>query len=197
MEKLFREAGGDTGGLATLTPVSEDPEAVGPIQAADAILGQGEQLLVVLSDEQYSRKLSLAMNSSIGEHYRHCLEHFQSLLNAVELDRVDYDRRQRDPQVETQRWKALQLTGALQRRLREISEVILARRIIAACQVNYCPTTSFPTQSSVAREMVYVVAHAIHHYALIAILARSMSISLPAHFGVAPSTLSHRGDLPR
>jgi len=46
-------------------------------------------------------------------------------------------------------------------------------------------------RSTVARELNYVVAHAIHHYALIAVIAGISGIRLPREFGVAPSTLNH------
>jgi len=39
---------------------------------------------------------------------------------------------------------------------------------------------------------MYAVAHAVHHYALIGVMAGIMKITLPAGFGVAPSTLKHQ-----
>ena len=39
--------------------------------------------------------------------------------------------------------------------------------------------------------MVYAIAHAIHHYALISVMSRLMDANLPEHFGVAPSTVAH------
>ena len=39
--------------------------------------------------------------------------------------------------------------------------------------------------------MVYSIAHAIHHYALISVMARLMEVKLPMNFGVAPSTVAH------
>ena len=48
------------------------------------------------------------------------------------------------------------------------------------------------TGSSLGRELVYAIAHAIHHYALISIMARLMEARLPENFGVAPSTVTHQ-----
>jgi len=39
---------------------------------------------------------------------------------------------------------------------------------------------------------MYAVAHAVHHYALIGVMAGIMGVELPAGFGVAPSTLKHQ-----
>ena len=62
----------------------------------------------------------------------------------------------------------------------------------ARCEVSYAHGDSPVTGSTFGREMVYAIAHAIHHYALISIMARLMEVSLPEHFGVAPSTVAQQ-----
>ena len=47
------------------------------------------------------------------------------------------------------------------------------------------------TGSTFGRELVYAIAHAIHHYALISVMARLLDVRLPPHFGIAPSTVAH------
>jgi hypothetical protein len=44
---------------------------------------------------------------------------------------------------------------------------------------------------------MYAVAHAIHHYALIAVMCGLMKMPVPAGFGVAPSTLKYHAELPK
>ena len=44
---------------------------------------------------------------------------------------------------------------------------------------------------------MYSVAHAVHHYALIGIMAEILEIKLPTGFGVAPSTLKHQTEMAR
>ena len=51
------------------------------------------------------------------------------------------------------------------------------------------------TLSTYGRELVYAIAHAIHHYALISVMARLLEVVLPAHFGVAPSTVAHQSGI--
>src|SRR5207248_1017721 len=70
--------------------------------AAIAILSQGEDLLSALSSENYTRCVPLAFNACIGGHYRHCLDHFTSLLRGLDTDEVDYDHRERDARIESQ-----------------------------------------------------------------------------------------------
>src|SRR5262245_29994906 len=66
------------------------------VGAAIAILAQGEDFLRALPVQTYTRRVPLAFNASIGGHYRHCLDHFTSLLRALDADLVDYDHRERD-----------------------------------------------------------------------------------------------------
>ncbi len=46
-------------------------------------------------------------------------------------------------------------------------------------------------------EIMYSVAHAVHHYALIGVMGGIMGLPMPAGFGVAPSTLSHQAQVAR
>jgi hypothetical protein len=41
------------------------------------------------------------------------------------------------------------------------------------------------------------VAHAIHHYALIAVMCGMLEVPVPAGFGVAPSTLKYHAEQPK
>jgi hypothetical protein len=45
--------------------------------------------------------------------------------------------------------------------------------------------------SNVAREVMFCVGHAIHHYAILKLLCAGAGVELPYEFGVAPSTLRH------
>ena len=80
------------------------------IAAAAEVLRQGESLLHALDDEKYNRKLHPAFNSAVGGHYRHCLDHFQSLLDGLDADEVNYDHRKRDSRIENDRSFALSET---------------------------------------------------------------------------------------
>jgi uncharacterized damage-inducible protein DinB len=162
------------------------------LAAAREILLQGEDLVRTLPLERYAQRVPAAFHGSIGGHYRHCLDHFASLLRALDSDEVDYDRRERDPRVEQEPPFALELTRQLRSRLEELTPAILARPVRTRCEVSYVRGDSPVTKSTYARELVYAIAHAIHHYALISVMARLLDVTLPAHFGVAPSTVAHR-----
>jgi uncharacterized damage-inducible protein DinB len=159
--------------------------------AAIDILRQGEDLLRVLSAQNYARRVPVVFNASIGGHYRHCLDHFASLLLALDVDAVDYDRRQRDPAIETRPDLARALTAEMRRTLEQLEPEALRSEVTARCEVSYTHGNSPVTRSTLGRELVYCIAHAIHHYALIAVMARLLDVSLPDDFGIAPSTVKH------
>ena len=161
------------------------------VDAAIAILAQGEDLLGALTAESYARRVPLAFNASIGGHYRHCLDHFTSLLRGLDADEVDYDHRERDVRIESQPDFALMLTKQMRAQLERLPLGSLDSPVRARCEVSYARGDSPVTGSTFGRELVYAIAHAIHHYALISVMARLMEAKLPEHFGVAPSTVAH------
>ena len=62
---------------------SHSPSDSDLIQAAVETLLQGEMLLQSIDDDDYVSKVPIAFNASIGGHYRHCLDHFRSLLDSA------------------------------------------------------------------------------------------------------------------
>lgn len=162
------------------------------LDAAVNLLRQGEEVLMKLSAENYTRKIALAFNGSIGGHYRHCLDHFRSLLRAEATEELNYDDRERNPQIETDLPTALSETRALRHAFEQLPPQIVDRPLRAGCKVNYGASAPQWAPSNFGREVIYAVAHAVHHFALIAIIARAMDLSLPLHCGIAPSTLDHQ-----
>jgi uncharacterized damage-inducible protein DinB len=159
------------------------------------VLNQGEVLLSELEDETYVRKLPAAFNASIGGHYRHCLDHFRSLLDAAREGNLNYDHRERGTLVETDRFAALNATRALREGYEQMPLAWLERQVDVTCKTSYAANGSQTSGSTVGREIMYVVAHAVHHYALIGIMGGLMGSKMPAGFGVAPSTAKYQAEL--
>jgi len=128
----------------------------------------------------------------MGGHYRHCLDHFTSLRRGLEAGLINYDRRDRDPEVETEPDVALRLTRDLRQWLERLPAAGFDRTLRVRCEVSYHEGRAPEMTSTFGRELAYGVAHAIHHYALMAIMARLMDVALPDTFGVAPSTVAHQ-----
>ena len=157
-------------------------------------LEQGEALLTQLSDEAYTRKVPIAFNASVGGHYRHCLDHFRSLLNAANSGDLNYDHRERGTLIEHDRFAALNATRELQSAFQTLPAECLRRELQVTGKTSYAGNGSQISGSTVGRELMYAVAHAVHHYALIGIMGGLMGLTMPAGFGVAPSTLKHQND---
>jgi len=155
---------------------------------------QGETLLADIDDETYTRKVPIAFNASIGGHYRHCLDHFRSLLSSAMAADLNYDHRERGTLVESERFAALNATRTLREGYEHLDPACLMRPLSVTCKTSYSTTDSQASPSTVGREVMYSVAHAVHHYALIGIMGGIMGLKMPAGFGVAPSTLKHQAE---
>lgn len=162
------------------------------IQAVIETLLQGEILLAEISDAHYTRKVPVAFNASIGGHYRHCLDHFRSLLAAAESGDLNYDHRERGTLIENDRFAALNATRELRAGFVKLNHGCLSRPLAVTCKTSYSTKGSQVSPSTVGREIMYAVAHAVHHYALIGIMGSIMGLPMPPGFGVAPSTLKHQ-----
>jgi len=165
------------------------------LQAMQETFQQGENLLRGLDDENYRRKMPVAFNASISGHYRHCLDHFVSIFESMGSGQVDYDNRKRDERIESSRMFALHVTRDLAGRGKLLREEVMEKAVLVRCKISYETAESPLVPSTLGREIMYAVAHAIHHYALIGVICGLQEIGIPEGFGVAPSTVKHRADL--
>ncbi len=162
------------------------------LAAALGFLQQGLELLELLEAESYARPHPAVYDASIGGHYRHGLDHFVSLLRAVETGVVDYDRRDRDRRVEQDLETARASTRIVRSELQRWDASVLEHTVGVRCSVSDCNPESPVTRSTLGRELAYAITHGIHHYAMIGVIARLEDRPVPAGFGVAPSTTLHR-----
>ena len=152
---------------------------------------QGRELVAALSERAYAERPEALQASSIGAHYRHHIEHVQILLAAAEHHAlVDYDCRERDPEIETDRQVALLRTDALIARLELLDDASLDQAVTIAHRT--C-TEDLGRQapSTLRRELLFLLSHAVHHYALMKLVAASHGHLSCEEFGVMPSTLAH------
>ena len=106
--------------------------------------------------------------SSIGQHVRHCLDHFETLRTGLDGGRLDYDERARDTVIEREvdvaANRALELCRELGRRLDGID---LRRRVEVRTASGLVGEVAWQT-SSLGRELQFLVSHMVHHAAMIA-----------------------------
>ena len=53
-----------------------------------------------LNFDEYTKKINLLSNSTIGEHTRHIIEVFEQLLSGYETENINYDNRKRDIRIQ-------------------------------------------------------------------------------------------------
>lgn len=156
---------------------------------AGYIFDQLIELIDAISEEQYVRSPAIFSGASVGKHYRHIIEFFQSVTVAEQTQTICYDNRLRDVRIETSRSFARELLLDLKA---ELSEIDNEKRLTLIGDLGTGDESSGNSMiTSLFREFHYAVEHAIHHMAIIkmGIMSAFPSVPIPKDFGVAPSTL--------
>lgn len=155
-------------------------------------LNTASNLLSGLSANQYTQIHQPYFESSLGKHVRHTLDHYLCFKRDLDNCFIDYDQRQRDCQLETDKDYAISVIEGLQSFLISLKDQVKATQPL---QIVMCNDVLFPagevTESSVGRELQFLQAHSVHHYALMAAMIRLSGESVDQYFGVAPSTIVH------
>jgi len=160
------------------------------IEANVNCLEQGICLLESLSDEIYSSKCREVFGSSIGEHFRHNIDHYLAFREGFARGRIDYDARERNISLQDNSSEARHLMADLVSFLRAIEQEDLEKQLEIRMDDGGDSTWS---RTSLRRELQFLLSHTIHHYALIVSIAnRREPTCFPDGFGVAPSTLHYR-----
>ena len=158
--------------------------------AANNILGQLEEMLLQIKDEDLCRPSPTLNQATIGQHLRHILEFFVCLQTGVRQGKVNYDRREHNEAIETSKTLALEVLSQIRT---FVNQYTSDYNLFLEGNYEEGPDNTFEVKSNYHRELVYNVEHAIHHMALIKIGIRENAdyISLPADFGVASSTIRY------
>ena len=166
-------------------------------------------------------KVCPLVNASIGQHIRHSMDHLElaaqmaadrrRLLGGSGIDKKElhYDLRERGGEDENDIDEAMKRIETVVDLLNDISSQSTAtttaststaedddaNNLVQACFMLSADSTEFHLPSTVEREMGFAAHHAIHHLALVKIIAEQTlgipSESLSSDFGKAPSTIAH------
>jgi len=154
--------------------------------ANEILLKQGLVVLNSLSNELYIKTGKLDVQSSIGPHVRHVAEFYDCLRQDLEQNCVDYSERSRDVRTEKN-------IDHARSRLRAIISWLarLANEEDERLRVRHEPMTPSVggNASSIGRELEFLLSHTTHHFAMIALILRSIGVDVPKDFGFSPSTL--------
>lgn len=139
-------------------------------------------ILEALSADQYKATPPGPFNSSIGEHIRHILDHYQALMLGTGAAYIDYNQRTRQSSVESDLQLAISYWQQVNQWLSTLAEDEHDKELKVVTEHNV-------VKSTLGRELSFVSSHAVHHFAFIKQLAAAFAITLPPSVGVAPATL--------
>jgi hypothetical protein len=138
----------------------------------------------------YASGLAFGFHSPLGAHLRHCIDHVDALLNGIASGEICYDRRERGTAIEHDRAVGLEATAGRAKLVRAIGDAALHSPIVVRAMVDpAAPEVAF--RSTVAREVLYVFHHTVHHTALMSAQATNMGIQPDPRAGRAPATIAH------
>ena len=157
-----------------------------------AIVSELGTVVGAATPEQFVRRCGdQFFDATIGGHVRHCLDHVRALVEGVEKGEINYDHRERGTQVETSVDAARAEVQRLVACLVSLGSADLSLRL----RVRVMPTRDSGgvfVESTVGRELSFVLSHTIHHNAMVRGMALAVGVRVPESFGYAPSTLAHR-----
>ncbi len=157
----------------------------------NTILADAKDILIQLIDgisdlthDDFVMKHDILSGSSIGAHTRHIIEIFQQLINDYASGTINYDKRNRNKNIETDIDTAIECIAGV------INGLVLPNKALKICNSYNGDET---TDSNYYRELIYNIEHCIHHQAIIkiAFLQNGMTMA-NKDFGVAKSTIEYR-----
>ncbi len=149
-----------------------------------AVLRQGIDLIESLDDKLFTL-CEESEKSSVGTHFRHNLDFLTNFLSGFQSGKIDYNERERNFLVETDRRYAIARFREMIRKLEDLTAAMLEKKVLVRSET----IESLWCESSAMRELEFMQSHSIHHYALIQSKLASGGFAVPPDFGVAPSTL--------
>ena len=159
--------------------------------ACKGILDQLEDVVGQVREEDFRKPSAALSNATIGQHLRHTVEFFICLENGFENGLVNYDKRNHDHLIESDKFLAAAS-------LRGIRNFISTRREDKPLKLEVAYERDCENwvtiETNYSRELVYNIEHAVHHMAIMKIGIREVApyIQLPADFGIAVSTLRYQ-----
>jgi len=160
------------------------------ISESRAVIKQITDFLDVIDNQSFTKPLEIFSNSSIGQHFRHIHGFYDCFFKGIENGVINYDKRERQPTIESDWCCCKDCFTAFDEQLDKIN----IKQPINVVQGMNAEEEADGIPSSVGRELMYAVDHAIHHLAIIKMGMRTNfpEIEINQDLGVAPSTLEYR-----
>jgi hypothetical protein len=148
------------------------------------VLRQAAEVLSRMDDSTYAVGGSAPGISPVGVHFR-------AFFLGLAAEEIDYDARDRHIPLERDRQLAVATALGFCTDLERLPADLGARPVRVTVR-SVAGEDSAPdwSQSSLKRELQFLVSHTVHHYALIKELLRRSGFEAGEEFGVAPSTIA-------
>lgn len=168
--------------------MSNNSEAVlqGLIESNVKALGDGLELIQLLGPDQFTQSCEPVFLSNIGVHFRHVLEHYSCFFEQLPTGLISYDKRCRDMRLEVDSSYAVKTLSSVCDELKQLD----IDNGAGLLQISDQPLLR-AVDSNLERELLFLLAHTVHHYAMIAAMARLLGKTPKEGFGVAIATQLH------
>lgn len=152
---------------------------------------QAQAFLLDLTAENYQMVIKPHFASSAGTHMRHILDHYLALKDGLSQGLINYNKRNRYSNVESCPQTALLQWQKIEQWLTQAGQFDADMPLTVMSETSINKTQNSQTKSTLARELVFVSSHAIHHFSLLAVMNSLLGAKDEVNFGIAPSTATY------
>jgi uncharacterized damage-inducible protein DinB len=145
----------------------------------------GDVLSGVRDETMADATLDPCFGATVGGHVRHVLDHVRNFAEGCAGGVIDYEARRRGDGIEHSSAGARSAIRGLRDSLGRVAAWDATVRVRAMVSKDDTPVA---VASTLAREMVYVVDHTVHHMAMIRAMLERAGVACPAAFGLAAGT---------
>lgn len=162
--------------------------------AADnmTLLLTARELIESLDDSQFL--YATAEAGSVGCQFRHVLDFYDCFMAGREQGTIDYTARRRDQRLESERTRACDEITRITVALEALDGSETDRPVRVRLEGDYDRACDGICDSSVMRELQFLLSHTIHHFTIVRALLTDQGVELGdryVHFGVAPSSVRY------
>jgi len=152
------------------------------------ILLQAKEVISKIDDTQFSFNDSPLFLSSAGMHFRHVLDFYTAFSEGYKNKEIDYDKRERNEEVAIKREVCSGEIVKIISFLNSIENIDMGSAV-TIITIEGITGNSSRAESTIGRELQFLLSHTVHHYAIIAMILKIQGAQLPQYFGIAQSTI--------
>ncbi len=152
------------------------------------LLEQLDGLLSELEPERFRCGVPGFEHGTVGDQVRHVLETFDCLIRGVRARRIDYDRRPRAQQLARHSAEARVRLSRILESVRSELVFLPSLELQVRLEAPAAGRDEAWLASNLSRELAFLGSHAVHHFAIVALILRLQGVEVPRYFGVSLST---------